>query len=378
MAFHRRNQTILGKWWWTVDRLTLSLLAVIILLGAFLVATASPAVAERIGLEPLYFVHRQVVFLALAVPVMLGISLLSPKDIRRLAALAFALGIMSLIVVLIIGSEAKGARRWLFIGGLSIQPSEFVKPVFAVMTAWALARKTESYGFPGYKVAFALYGIFVALLVLQPDFGMTVTVSAVWGAQLFLAGLPLIWILIAALGGIIGIAGAYIFLPHVAKRINTFLDPTQGDTYQVQRSMEAFSHGGLAGVGPGEGTVKLALPDSHTDFIFAVAGEEMGAITCFVIILLFACVVLRGFIRMQQEQDLFVVYAVSGLLMQFGVQATINMGVALHLFPTKGMTLPFISYGGSSMLAIALGMGMVLGLTRRRFGTVRSKWVGAS
>lgn len=377
MTVRRRNQSILGKWWWTVDRITIALLAIIIMLGVFLVATASPAVAERIGLEPLYFVQRQVVFLALAVVMMLAISLLSPRDIRRLAALGFALGVAALIAVLVIGAEAKGAKRWLFIGGLSIQPSEFVKPVFAVMTAWALARKTEVYGFPGYKVAFMLYGIYVALLVLQPDIGMTLTVSVVWGAQLFLAGLPLIWIPIVAVAGVIGLAGAYFLLPHVAKRINTFLDPSQGDTYQVQRSMEAFNHGGMLGVGPGEGSVKLSLPDSHTDFIFAVAGEEMGAITCFILIMLFACVVLRGFIRMQREQDVFIVYAVTGLLMQFGVQAAINMGVALHVFPTKGMTLPFISYGGSSMLAIALAMGMVLALTRRRYGVMRSKWVTA-
>lgn len=375
MAFHRRNQSIIGKWWWTVDRVTLGLLAVIIMLGAFMVATASPPVAERIGLEPLYFVQRQVVFLVLGVVVMFGVSLLPPRAIRRLAALGFVVGIISLLLVLGIGSEAKGAKRWLYIAGLSIQPSEFVKPLFAVMTAWALARKTEIYSFPGYRIAFALYALFVGLLVCQPDFGMTVTVSAVWGAQLFLAGLPLLWILIAVIGGIVGIIGAYLLLPHVAQRINTFLDPTQGDTYQVQRSMEAFSHGGLVGVGPGEGTVKLQLPDSHTDFIFAVAGEEMGAIVCFIIIMLFASVVLRGFMRMQQEPDLFVVYAVSGLLMQFGVQATINMGVALHLFPTKGMTLPFISYGGSSILAVALAMGIVLALTRRRYGAVSTKWV---
>lgn len=349
----------------------------IIMLGAFLVATASPAVAERIGLDPLYFVNRQVIFLSLAVILMLGISLLSPRDIRRLAAVGFVFGVATLIAVLIIGSEAKGAKRWLFLGGLSIQPSEFMKPIFAVMTAWALARKTETPGFPGYKVVFILYGIFVTLLVLQPDFGMTVTVSAVWGAQLFLAGLPLLWIMIAAIGGIVGIAGAYLLLPHVAKRIDTFLDPSQGDTYQVQRSLDALSHGGLLGVGPGEGTVKLSLPDSHTDFIFAVAGEEMGAVTCFIIITLFALVVLRGFLKMQKEPDLFVVYAVCGLLMQFGLQAVINMGVALHFFPTKGMTLPFISYGGSSMLAIAIAMGMVLALTRRRYGNIRSKWVTA-
>ena len=216
------------------------------------------------------------------------------------------------------------------------------------------------------------------LLILQPDFGMTVTVSVVWATQLFLAGLPLLWIAVAAFMGVLGLISAYMFLPHVAKRINNFLDPSQGDNYQVERSIEAFQNGGIIGVGPGEGTVKQVLPDSHTDFIFAVVGEEFGALIALMVIGLFAIVVLRGFLRVRHEPDLFIVYATVGLLMQFGVQAVINMGVSLHLFPTKGMTLPFVSYGGSSMLAIALAMGMVLALTRRRYGIVKAQWVTAS
>lgn len=376
MSVTRRDRSFLGKWWWTVDHFTLGILGVLLVLGMVMVTTASPAVAERIGLQSFYFVYRQIVFLILAAIVMFAISLLSPSAIRRLALAGFIIGVIALVAVLFVGAEAKGARRWLYIAGFSLQPSEFVKPCFAVMTAWALAKPMEQPGCgPGYKVAVGLYGVYVLLLILQPDFGMTVTVSAVWGAQLFLAGLPLFWIMVVAFLGIMGIVGAYLLLPHVAKRINTFIDPSHGDTYQVERSMDAIRHGGLTGTGPGDGTVKLSLPDSHTDFVFSVLGEEFGAIVACMVILLFAVIVLRGFMKVQKESDLFIMYAVAGLLMQFGVQSIINMGVAVHLFPTKGMTLPFISYGGSSVLAIALAMGMVLALTRRRYGAVRTMWV---
>lgn len=375
MSFTRRDRSFLGRWWWTVDHVTLGVVGILLVFGMIMVTTASPAVAERIGLESFYFIYRQMIFLSLATALMFAISLLPVAAVRRLALVGFALGVLALIAVLFVGAEAKGAKRWLYLAGFSLQPSEFVKPCFAVMTAWALARPEEHPGFPGYRVAIGLYALFVSLLILQPDFGMTVTVSAVWSAQLFLVGLPLFWILVAVFMGVVGVVGAYLLLPHVAKRINTFVDPSHGDTYQVERSIEAFHHGGLTGAGPGDGTVKQFLPDSHTDFIFAVVGEEFGAIAAAIVIVLFAVIVLRGFMKIKQEQDPFIMYAVAGLLMQFGVQAIINMGVALHLFPTKGMTLPFISYGGSSVLAVSLAMGMVLALTRRRYGTIRATWV---
>ncbi len=368
MSAFRRNQSIIGRWWWTVDRVTLLALGIIIAFGIVMVTTASPAVAERIGLESFHFVRRQFFYLIACAPFIFGLSLLPPVAIRRIAVIGFILGILTLIAVLIIGSEAKGARRWLYLGSFSLQPSEFVKPFFAVATAWVLSERVNRPGFPGYQLAIGGYATFVLLLILQPDFGMSVTITSVWGAQLFLAGLPLVWILIAAVGGVIGVVGAYTFLPHVAKRINNFLSPEDGDNYQVGRSLEAFQNGGLTGTGPGEGTVKQVLPDAHTDFIFAVVGEELGAIVCLIIIALFAIIVLRGFSRVLKDNDLFVVYAVSGLLMQFGLQAIINMGVSMHLLPTKGMTLPFISYGGSSMLSVGIAMGMVLALTRRRYG----------
>ncbi|MFQ6017894.1 MAG: FtsW/RodA/SpoVE family cell cycle protein, partial [Kiloniellaceae bacterium] len=241
-------------------------------------------------------------------------------------------------------------------------------PFFAVVAAWMLAAEKAGQGVPGTKIAFALWLAVIGLLVLQPDVGQAFVVTAVWGAQLFLAGLPLIWIGLLAAVGLAGMVGAYFALPHVAARIDGFLDPAAGARYQIERSIEAFMNGGLFGRGPGEGTVKALLPDAHSDFIFAVAGEELGLVACLIIVGLFAFVVLRGFARLLQEHSLFVVLAGTGLLVLFGLQALINMASALHLMPTKGMTLPFISYGGSSLIGMALSMGMVLALTRRRAG----------
>ncbi len=377
MQLSRTNTSYLGRWWWTVDRYTLGALALLIAVGAVLVTAASPPVAERIGLEPYYFVKRQMVFLGLSAVLMTGISLLSDIQVRRLAVLGL-LGSLGLMLLLpLIGFEVKGATRWVHIGGLSIQPSEFMKPCFAVVMAWIFAEGIKSPSFPGYRIAMALYGIAVFLLLIQPDFGMVVTVSVVWMAQFFLAGLPFLWVIVMGVGALGGIFAAYNFFPHVQRRIDNFLDPTAGDNYQVAKSLEAFKNGGFLGQGPGEGEVKQYLPDSHTDFIFAVAGEEFGAMLCLLIILLFGFVVLRGFSRVWNRKDMFVMLAVVGLLTQFGIQAIINMGVAVNILPAKGMTLPFLSYGGSSLMAVALGMGMVLALTRLKYGYQKDRdWYG--
>ena len=273
-----------------------------------------------------------------------------------------------LALTLLVGPEIKGATRWIPILGFSLQPSEFVKPFFAVVAAWMFAAEKDSPGVPGTIIASALWLIIVALLLMQPDLGQSALVTAIWGAQFFLSGMSLVWVGLLAAVAVVGLIGAYFVLPHVAARINSFFDPAAGDRYQIDRSIEAFMNGGLFGRGPGEGTVKAQLPDSHSDFIFAVAGEELGMVACLIIVALFAFVVLRGFARLLQETNLFVLLAVSGLLVQFGLQALINMGSSLHLMPTKGMTLPFISYGGSSLLALSVGMGMVLALTRKRAG----------
>ena len=370
MKFNRQNNNVFTSWWWTVDKISLLAILIIMAFGAIMVTTASPAVAERIGLDGSFFIKRQLIFLIVTLFVMLFFSFLSPLAIRRIATIGFGVGIFLLILVLFFSHETKGARRWISIGSFALQPSEFMKPFFIIVTAWMLAESKIRQGFKGVKISMALYGLLALLLLLQPDVGMFVVVSTVWGAQLFLSGVSMLYIGALVVLGIGSLLGAYLIFPHVSHRVNKFLGIDADANYQVKKSLEAFNSGGITGRGPGEGVVKQHLPDSHTDFIFAVVGEELGAIVCVAIILLYAFIVFRGFKKMLWEKDLFLVYAVSGLLMQFGVQAMINMGVALNLLPTKGMTLPFISYGGSSMIAIAVAMGMMLALTRRRFGNV--------
>jgi cell division protein FtsW len=367
-SFTRTDTSVLGRWWWTVDRWTLIALVILMALGGVLMLAASPAAADRIGMASFQLAQRQLALLPFALMLVVGTSLLSPRGVRRCCVIGLLCTLVLLVLTLLAGTEIKGASRWLNIAGFSLQPSEFIKPFFAVTVAWFLAMSKNEAEFPGLPIALAIWMTIVGLLLLQPDLGQSVLVTAIGGVQLFLAGLPMLWVGLLAASGIVSLFGAYYALPHVTARIDGFLDPSSGDRYQVNRSMEAFMNGGIFGRGPGEGTVKASLPDAHSDFIFAVAGEEMGLIACLVIVSLFAFVVLRGFTHLLRENNLFVILACSGLLTQFGLQALINMASALHLIPTKGMTLPFISYGGSSLLALAMGMGMVLALTRRRVG----------
>jgi len=368
MRLDRTNTGILGRWWWTVDRTNLLAILLLIAIGSVLVAAGSPPVAKRLDLPAFYFVHRHHIFLFLGTLTMLAVSMLPSMYIRRLAIIGLAASIFLMVLVPFAGESTKGAHRWINLLGISIQPSEFMKPFLAVVMAWICSESQRRIDFPGYSVAIGLYLLVVFLLMIQPDLGMAITVTAMWSAQLFLAGLPMFFVVILGLVAIGGGIGAYYLFPHVAKRIDNFLDPAAGDNYQVATSLKAFRNGGVFGRGPGEGQVKQFLPDSHTDFIFAVTGEEFGIVVCFIILCLFAFVVLRGFSRVWRDSDLFMVLAVAGLLTQFGIQAVINMGVAVNLLPAKGMTLPFLSYGGSSVIAIALGMGMMLSLTRKRFG----------
>lgn len=368
-TFTRTDTSLLSRWWWTIDRLTLMSVVVIAALGAILVLAASPAVADRIGLENFHFVRRQFVFLPVGILMMLGVSMLSPRGVRRMALLMFAGGIAAMVLVLFFGTETKGATRWLSIGGFSLQPSEFIKPSFAVVAAWMFSAQKLDEDVPGYAIAIGLFVLIVGLLLLQPDFGMTIVVSCVWAVQFFIAGLPLVLVGAIALLFILGGFGAYLSFDHVRLRIDRFLDPVGGKGYQVERSLDAFVNGGLLGRGPGEGRVKEVLPDAHTDFILAVAGEEFGLLLTLVIVALFAFIVLRGFSRVFKDSDFFIMVAVAGLLTQFALQAIINIASTTNLIPPKGMTLPFISYGGSSTLALALGMGMVLALTRVRSGS---------
>lgn len=367
-TFARTDTSTFGRWWWTVDRWTLAALAGLIFLGVILVFAASPAVATRIGLDSFYLARHHLMMLPLAIVIVIAVSLMGPRGVRRLAAIGFLVGLLLTGATLFMGSEIKGATRWISIAGFSLQPSEFLKPCFAVVTAWMFAAQNGEERVPGDMISIALYALVAGLLLLQPDLGMTFVVTATWFVQFFLAGLPLLWVFALGIVGIAGLAGAYFTFDHVAERIDGFLDPASGDSYQIDRSLEAFVNGGLYGRGPGEGTVKLHLPDAHSDFIFAVAGEELGLLVCLLIVGLFAFVVLRGLSRLMRENSQFVQLGATGLLVTFGLQALINMASSLHLMPTKGMTLPFISYGGSSLLALSLGMGMLLALTRRRVG----------
>ncbi|NBC31041.1 MAG: FtsW/RodA/SpoVE family cell cycle protein [Alphaproteobacteria bacterium] len=364
----RTDPTILGRWWWTVDRWSVGALLILITFGAILIAAASPAVAGRLSLPEFHFVYRHLLWLVPAIGILFVTSLLTPVMVRRLSVAVFTLGLAGVVATLLVGAEIKGSTRWLHLAGQSLQPSEFVKPAFAVVAAWLFAQQRLRDDFPGNAISILLFGLVIALLLMQPDLGMAVVVAAIWGVQFFLSGLSLGLVLLLAAAAIGSMVASYHAFDHVASRIDRFLDPESGDTYQVQRAMEAFSHGGVWGTGPGEGTVKDHVPDAHADFIFAVAGEEFGLVWCLVLVGLFAFIVLRGFYRIAADSDMFVVLAASGLLALFGVQALVNMGSALHLIPTKGMTLPFVSYGGSSLLALAYGMGMMLALTRRRPG----------
>ncbi|MFC4347944.1 putative lipid II flippase FtsW [Kordiimonas lipolytica] len=365
IAFSRTDNSVLSRWWWTVDRWMLALVLALAGVGIWLTLTASPAVAERLGLDAMHFVKRQAVFMTLGLGTVFAVSLMSATMVRRMAVLGLPVMLLLMIATLVIGPEIKGATRWLQIGSYTLQPSEFMKPFFIVSTAWVLSSHFSDEKIPAKQVAFGLYLLVVSLLILQPDFGQTILISTVWFAQMALAGLPMMWMVLTGCVGVLGLGLGYALLPHVASRIDRFINPASGDTYQTDKAMEAFEAGGMLGKGPGEGAVKLHLPDAHTDYIFAVVGEEFGAIACVLLLVLFAGIVVRGLAHLLEEENPFRLLAAAGLIMQFGLQTLINVGVNLALLPSKGMTLPFISYGGSSMLALAIGMGMMLALTKR-------------
>jgi cell division protein FtsW len=370
LSLARTNTTFIGRWWWTIDRWIVIAILLLISIGILLIMAASPAVADQHHWNSFYFIKKHLIFLIPTLLILGGVSLLSIGNIKKLAFTVFAVSMGGLCLTWFSGVEIKGASRWLMIGGMSIQVSEFVKPAFAIVSAWLFSKQHFEPSFPGNIISILLYLLVIGLLLLQPDLGMLIVVTVMWFSQFFLAGLPLFWIFSAGGIGLTGIVGAYFLFSHVKRRVDHFLFPDIGDKfgdrYQITQSLDAFMNGGLIGKGPGEGTVKKYLPDAHADFIFAVAGEEFGLILCLCLVVFFAFIILRCLNHLFKERNLFVVLAVSGLIVQFGLQTIINMASTLNLMPTKGMTLPFISYGGSSMLALAIAMGMVLGLTRRR------------
>jgi cell division protein FtsW len=362
----RVERTPFAAWWWTVDRLSLAAVIVLMLAGIVLSLAASPPVAARLGLDPFYFVNRHVLYLAPALLVMLATSLLSERTIRRTALAVFVVSLLLVAATLVFGAEVKGARRWIVILGVNIQPSEFLKPAFVILIAWLFGESARRPEMPANTAALALLLVSVGALVLQPDFGQTMLIMLIWGTLFFLAGMRMVWVV--GLGGaaLFGLAAAYATLPHVARRIQRFIDPASGDTFNIDQALESFLRGGWFGRGPGEGTVKRILPEAHTDFVFAVAAEEFGIVLCLVLLALFAFVVARALNRALNDDDPFRRFAVAGLAMLLGLQSAINMSVNLHLIPAKGMTLPFISYGGSSMISLAYGMGMLFALSRDR------------
>lgn len=362
----RADRSAFAEWWWTVDKYLFAGLVALMLGGVVLSLAGSPPVAERLGYDSFHFVKRHVVFFLPAIAVLIATSLLTPRQARRTALVVLIVSLVLMLAVLFVGTEVKGARRWISVFGLSLQPSEFMKPAFVVIVAWLFAENARRSDIPGNIFALILLAIAVALLVAEPDFGQTILIAIAWGALFFMAGMPWLWIVGLGALAVGGIIVAYATLPHVAGRIDRFITPQSGDTYQIDRALESILRGGWFGRGPGEGTVKRILPDAHTDFIFAVAAEEFGIIVCIGLVAIFAFVVFRGFINSLRTVDPFARLASAGLVVLFGVQSVINMAVNLRLMPQKGMTLPFISYGGSSMIAVAFGMGLLLAFTRRR------------
>lgn len=365
VSFSRNSRSIIANWWWTVDKTLLTLLTLLLAIGIFLNFSASPSVANRIGVGSFHFIKRQLFFVPIAYGIMLFLSMQSLKTIRRTAIVGYVLTLMLMAVTLFWGEETKGASRWITLFGFSLQPSEFVKPTFAVVAAWLFDGQKKYRDFPGNLLSMSLYFLTAVLLLLQPDLGMTIVVTAIWCFQFFLAGLSL-W-LVGILGalGLVGAVAAYFIFPHVHVRVDQFLASESNLGYQIKKSLEAFQSGGFFGRGPGEGVVKMNIPDAHTDFIFAVAAEEYGMFLCLVIVGIFAAIVVRAMIVSAKDNNLFIILSASALAASFGLQGIINMASSLHMMPTKGMTLPFISYGGSSLLATALGVGMLLAITRK-------------
>ncbi len=373
----RAERSLVGDWWWTIDRLLLAGLLALMTAGLVFLMAGGPPVSERLGLSTFHFVNRQVAYLVPALAILVTVSFLPIRQVRRLALLGYLVGMALVLAALKFGPEIKGAHRWINLAGIGIQPSEFVKPAFVVLAAWAFSEGARRRDMPGALLALLLLPATIVPLVLQPDFGQTMLITIVWCGMFFIAGLHWFWVFGLGGFGLVGIAAAYKFLPHVRDRIERFLSKAGAgdgaaasgktyDNFQVEMAMESFAQGGWLGKGPGEGSVKRILPDAHTDFIFAVTAEEFGILVCLGLLALFATIVLRGLSLARRNEDTFCRLAVTGLVMMFGLQACINMMVNVHLIPAKGMTLPFISYGGSSLFSLALAMGFLIALTRRR------------
>ncbi len=368
-AFGRADRSRLGVWWWTTDHWMLGALGILSFMGVALSFASSPSAAARIGLDfPFHFAIRQTVFAAMGAALLIGASMLSPRGVRRTAFFVYLVAIAIMAALPFIGHEAKGATRWIHIGGLTLQPSEFMQPALIVLVSWMFAEGQKGEGVPGISIAFGLYALAVVLLLLEPDVGQTVLITVAFGAAFWMAGVPKSWVMGLGAAAVAGLVSTYFMFDHVHSRVQKFLSPEQADTHQISRASEAIAAGGLIGRGPGEGVMKRHVPDLHTDFIYSVAAEEYGLILSLILIGLFALVAVRGLYKAMKLSDPFEQVAAAGLFVLVGQQAFINIAVNLNMIPTKGMTLPFISYGGSSMLAMGLTLGMGLALIRKRPG----------
>ena len=365
--FSREKKTPIAEWWWTVDRELLVALVLLMACGVVLSFAASPAVAERLHLPWYFFIVRQCGFVIPSIGVLIGASLLSARQVRISALITLGVMILALWATLKFGAEVKGARRWISLAGQSIQPSEFVKPAYAVIAAWLFSERMMRRDVPGRIIATFLLVPIVGALVLQPDVGQSALMLATWAALLFLSGIS--WFIIFGLmGGAAGLGyGAYLLFPHVSKRIDSFLNPEGGgNTYQVDKALHSLLEGGWFGRGPGESIAKKFIPDAHADSVFSAAAGEYGLLFCLVLVGLICFIVVRALIAAQRQASLFNRLAASTIAIQFGLQSAINLCVNLNLIPPKGMTLPFVSYGGTSMIAIAFGMGLMLSMTRTK------------
>ncbi|GAB5428852.1 MAG: putative lipid II flippase FtsW [Devosia indica] len=366
MMFSRAEKTPLAEWWWSIDRELLGALIMLLAVGMVLSFGASPAVAERIGLDEWHFVIRHALFCLLAVPVMLATSLLNQRQARFVALATLVVMTILLWATLHFGTEVKGARRWISIAGWTIQPTEFVKPAFAVIGAWLFSEHMIHRNVPGRAIATIIMGLLVGALLLQPDLGQTALVMATWAVLLFFSGIS--WWVIVGLGGAAGglLVGGYAFFPHFARRIDSFINPEDGNTYQVDRALQSLMEGGWFGRGPGESVANRLIPDAHADFVFSAAAGEFGIVFCMGLVGLIGFIAIRAMLAAQRQASLFARLAASTLAAQFAMQSGINLAVNLNLMPAKGMTLPFVSYGGTSMIAVAFGMGLMLALTRTK------------
>ena len=361
MIITRSDRSNIALWWWTIDRYLLTGFFMLILIGIFLVMASSQHLTQSLNLSSHHFTLRHILYGTLSIPIIISFSILNQRQIKIIGILGMVISILLIFSTVIDGDKIKGAQRWLYIGNISFQPSEVCKPFFIIFNAWVLSLWAEKKDFPGWIWSITSISIISALLLLQPDLGMTILFIFTWGFQLFITGIPLIIIIFLIISFPIFMIISYHNFDHVKIRIDSFIE---GTTYQVSKSLQSFEAGGLLGKGPGEGLYKKSLPDAHSDFVFAVAAEEYGALICSFVIIIYASIILRTLFYTIRNDNLFLILAVGGLTFQFGFQSLIHMASNTDLIPTKGMTLPFLSYGGSSILASAITAGMLLGLTR--------------